>query len=202
MHQYLESTEYIDWKTPAVLTKAKSLADGADSVEMIAEKCFLYVRDKIEHSWDYERDPVTCKASDVLEHGTGYCYAKSHLLAALLRANGIPAGLCYQRLTISNDKPPFCLHGLNAVYLEDHGWYRIDARGNKEGVSADFCPPVERLAFPIISDGEADLPEIWASPIGPVLEVLLKRSTFKEVADNLPDIQLALANKAMHATSA
>lgn len=202
MHQYLESTEYIDWKTPAVLAKAKSLADGADSVEMIAEKCFLYVRDKIEHSWDYERDPVTCKASDVLEHGTGYCYAKSHLLAALLRANGIPAGLCYQRLTISNDKPPFCLHGLNAVYLEDHGWYRIDARGNKEGVSADFCPPVERLAFPIISDGEADLPEIWASPIGPVLEVLLKRSTFKEVADNLPDIQLALANKAMHATSA
>lgn len=202
MHQYLESTEYIDWKTPAVLAKAKSLADGADSVEMIAEKCFLYVRDKIEHSWDYERDPVTCKASDVLEHGTGYCYAKSHLLAALLRANGIPAGLCYQRLTISNDKPPFSLHGLNAVYLEDHGWYRIDARGNKEGVSADFCPPVERLAFPIISDGEADLPEIWASPIGPVLEVLLKRSTFKEVADNLPDIQLALANKAMHATSA
>lgn len=202
MHQYLESTEYIDWKTPAVLAKAKSLADGADSVEMIAEKCFLYVRDKIEHSWDYERDPVTCKASDVLEHGTGYCYAKSHLLAALLRANGIPAGLCYQRLTISNDKPPFCLHGLNAVYLEDHGWYRIDARGNKEGVSADFCPPVERLAFPIISDGEADLPEIWASPIGPVLEVLLKRSTFKEVADNLPDIQLAFANKAMHATSA
>lgn len=202
MHQYLESTEYIDWKTPAVLAKAKSLADGADSVEMIAEKCFLFVRDKIEHSWDFERDPVTCKASDVLEHGTGYCYAKSHLLAALLRANGIPAGLCYQRLTISNDKPPFCLHGLNAVYLEDHGWYRIDARGSKEGVSADFCPPVERLAFPIISDGEADLPEIWASPIGPVLEVLLKRSTFKEVADNLPDIQLALANKAMHATSA
>ncbi len=185
-----------------MLAKAKSLADGADCVEMIAEKCFLFVRDEIEHSWDYERDPVTCKASDVLEHGTGYCYAKSHLLAALLRANDIPAGLCYQRLTISNDKPPFCLHGLNAVYLKDHGWYRIDARGNKEGVSADFCPPVERLAFPIISDGEADLSEIWASPIGPVLEVLLKSSTYKEVADNLPDIQLALANKAMHATSA
>ncbi|EXJ09913.1 transglutaminase-like domain-containing protein [Nitrincola nitratireducens] len=202
MYQYLESTEYIDWKTPAVLAKAKSLADGANCVEMIAEKCFLFVRDKIEHSWDFERDPVTCKASDVLEHGTGYCYAKSHLLAGLLRANGIPAGLCYQRLTISNDKPPFCLHGLNAVYLEDHGWYRIDARGNKEGVSADFCPPVEKLAFPIISDGEANLPEIWASPIGPVLEVLLKSSTYKEVADNLPDIQLALANKAMHAPSA
>jgi len=202
VNQYLESTEYIDWKEPEVLAKAKSLADGAESAETIAERCFVFVRDQIKHSWDYECDPVTCKASDVLMHGTGYCYAKSHLLAALLRANGIPAGLCYQRLTISNDRPPFCLHGLNAVYLEDHGWYRIDARGNKDGVSAEFCPPIERLAFPIISDGEADLPEIWAKPILPVLEVLQTKKTYKEVADSLPDIQLVLANKAMHATSA
>lgn len=202
MREYLESSEHIDWKTPEVLAKARSLADGADSPEIIAEKCFIFVRDQIKHSWDHGCDPVTCKASDVLRYGTGYCYAKSHLLAALLRANGIPAGLCYQRLTISNDTPPFCLHGLNAVYLENHGWYRIDARGNKEGVSAGFCPPIERLAFPIISAGEADLPEIWAKPILPVLEVLQTKKTYKQVADNLPDIQLALTNKAMHATSA
>ena len=190
MHQYLESTEYIDWKTPAVLAKAKLLAAGADGAERIAEKCFVFVRDQIKHSWDYQCDPVTCKASDVLKHGTGYCYAKSHLLAALLRANGIPAGLCYQRLTINDGRPPFGLHGLNAVYLEPYGWYRVDARGNKEGVSADFCPPVERLAFPIISDGEADLPEIWARPILPVIEVLEDKTTYQEVADNLPDVQL------------
>lgn len=202
MRQYLESSKYIDWKAPEVLAKAKSLADGADSPEIIAEKCFVFVRDQIKHSWDYKCDPVTCKASDVLKYGTGYCYAKSHLLAALLRANDIPAGLCYQRLTTSNDRPPFCLHGLNAVYLEDYGWYRIDARGNKEGVLADFCPPIERLAFPIISDGEADLPEIWANPIRPVIDVLQANKTYKEVADNLPDIQLVSANKAMHATSA
>lgn len=202
MHEYLESSEYIDWKTPEVLAKAKSLADNTDNPEVIAERCFIFVRDKIKHSWDHECNPVTCKASDVLKYATGYCYAKSHLLAALLRANGIPAGLCYQRLTISNDTPPFCLHGLNAVYLEDYGWYRIDARGNKEGVSAEFCPPIERLAFPIISVGEADLPEIWARPILPVVDVLQTKKTYKEVADNLPDIELALANKKMHATSA
>ncbi len=202
MHQYLESTEYIDWKAPEVLVKAKSLADGAESLELIAEKCFVFVRDQIKHSWDYEFNPVTCKASDVLRHGTGYCYAKSHLLAVLLRANGIPAGLCYQRLTISDDKPPFCLHGLNAVYLERHGWYRIDARGNKTGVSAEFRPPTEHLAFPIVSDGEADLPEIWAEPIAPILDVLLTKKTYREVADNLPDIRLVAANNAMQATSA
>lgn len=197
MQQYLESTEYIDWKNTEVLAKAESLAEGLTDLEAIARRCFVYVRDEIQHSWDFERDPVTCKASDVLEHGTGYCYAKSHLLAALLRANGIPAGLCYQRLTISDDGdgPPFCLHGLNALYLEEHGWYRIDARGNKPGVAADFCPPTERLAFPIVSEGEADLPEIWAEPIGPVLSVLSTQTTYKAVADNLPDIQVVTANQ-------
>ncbi|HEY6530214.1 MAG TPA: transglutaminase family protein [Cellvibrionaceae bacterium] len=195
MQEYLKSSEYIDWETPNVLTKAKSLACGANSPETIAQRCFTFVRDQIKHSWDYRCDPVTCKASDVLKYGTGYCYAKSHLLAALLRANGIPAGLCYQRLTISDDRAPFCLHGLNAVYLEQYGWYRIDARGNKSGVSADFCPPVERLAFPIVVDGEADLPEIWAEPLPLVVDMLLTQNTYKAVAENLPDIQLAWAHK-------
>lgn len=61
-----------------------------------------FVRDQIRHSADYRPNPVTCKASEVLRHGTGYCYAKSHLLAALLRANGVPAGLCYQRLSVGD----------------------------------------------------------------------------------------------------
>ncbi|MFT4763750.1 MAG: transglutaminase-like putative cysteine protease [Oleispira sp.] len=190
MKNYLASTDYIDWQQPAVLKKALSLSEGLSSEDAIAKACFEFVRDEIKHSWDYQINPVTCKASDVLEQGSGYCYAKSHLLAALLRANKIPAGLCYQRLTISGDRQPFCLHGLNAVYLKDHGWYRIDARGNKEGTNADFCPPKEQLAFPIISEGETDLPEIWSEPLAVVVDVLTQYSDFLEVASNLPDIAL------------
>ena len=190
MKNYLASTGYIDWQQPAVLEKALSLSEGLSSEDAIAKACFEFVRDEIKHSWDYQINPVTCKASDVLEQGSGYCYAKSHLLAALLRANKIPAGLCYQRLTISGDQPPFCLHGLNAVYLKDHGWYRIDARGNKEGTNADFCPPKEQLAFPIISEGETDLPEIWSEPLAVVVDVLTQYSDFLEVASNLPNIEL------------
>ncbi len=63
----------------------------------IAHRCFEFVRDEVRHSWDFKENPVTCHASEVLRHRTGYCYAKTHLLAALLRANRIPAGLCYQR---------------------------------------------------------------------------------------------------------
>lgn len=190
MEMYLEATEYIDWQQPDVLKKAQNLAYGLLTDEEVAKACFEFVRDEIKHSWDYQINPVTCKASDVLFHGTGYCYAKSHLLAALLRANKIPAGLCYQRLTISNDEPPFCLHGLNAVYLKQHGWYRIDARGNKEGVDAQFIPPLEQLAFPILSEGEADFPEIWSEPLTVVVGVLKRYSDFLEVANNLPDIAL------------
>ncbi len=190
MKKYLHSSFYIDWEVPTVLNHAHELAKDYQDPLSIAQACFEFVRDDIKHSVDYALNPVTCKASDVLKHGTGFCYAKSHLLAALLRANGIPAGLCYQRLTIQNGTPPFCLHGLNAVYLKEFGWYRIDPRGNNDDVEASFCPPVEKLAFPIVIDGEADLPEVWAEPLPEVLAVLERTMTYQEVAANLPDIDI------------
>jgi len=190
MDKYLASTRIIDWDSPEVLEIARDLSHGKGGAIKIAKSCYEYVRDEIKHSNDYQLNPVTCKASDVLKHKTGYCYAKSHLLAALLRANNIPAGLCYQRLTIEGDIPPYCLHGLNAVYLPQYGWYRIDARGNKRGVSAEFSPPVEKLAFPIVVEGEADLLEIWPDPLPEVVRVLEKSSNYQEVAENLPDIEV------------
>lgn len=190
MKKYLESSDIIDWVSASVSAKARELAEGCVSDAETAKKCYEFVRDHIRHSWDYRLNPLTCKASDVLLHGTGYCYAKSHLLAALLRANGIPAGLCYQRLTSEGDGPPFCLHGLNAVYLKECGWYRIDARGNKPGVEAEFSPPVEKLAFQVVHPGEADLPEIWPEPLPVVVETLLKCENIEQVNENLPDVCL------------
>ena len=190
MNKYLKESRYIDCQNSEVIIQAKKLALGLDNKSDIATACFHFVRVQIKHSMDFKLNPITCKASDVLKYGTGFCYAKSHLLAALLRANDIPAGLCYQRLTIENDKPPFCLHGLNAVFLEDYGWYRIDARGNKEGINADFTPPIENLAFPIITDGEADLLEIWAEPLDDVINVLESNNTYLDVVNNLPDIEV------------
>lgn len=188
---YLAESEYIDFSHPLVADKAADLASGAlDKVE-IARRCFEFVRDDIRHSWDFKMNPVTCRASDVLIHRTGYCYAKSHLLVALLRANHIPAGLCYQRLTVGSDGPPYCLHGLNAVYLEQYGWYRMDARGNKPGLAAEFKPPIEQLAFPVGSDLEMDLAEIWAEPLLSVINALTQNTTIEQVFENLPDFDEA-----------
>ena len=190
MKKYLDSCDIVDWHHPAVSAQAMMLAANLKGDEAIAEACFIFVRDKISHSWDSQQNPVTCRASSVLEYGTGYCYAKSHLLAALLRANSIPAGLCYQRLTIDQGQPPFCLHGLVAVYLKQYGWYRIDPRGNKPGVEAAFCPPLEKLAFATDLDGEADLPEIWPEPLTNVVEALKAGKDYLDVANNLPDVDL------------
>ncbi|PHR26897.1 MAG: Cro/Cl family transcriptional regulator [Desulfotalea sp.] len=201
MNKYLESAEVIDWNSPAVFKQAQVLAQGVSTQDEITKNCFEFVRDEIKHSWDYQQNPVTCKASDVLKYRTGFCYAKSHLLAALLRANEIPAGLCYQRITIT-DSPLFCLHGLNAVYLEQFGWYRIDARGNKQDVKAEFCPPTERLAFSLVTLGEADLPEIWPEPLPIITSLLTKYKNYQNVIDNLPDIELFTANKAIQSDAA
>ena len=188
MKKYLESSEYIDWQHPAISKLAAKMMENVDSEYELAKKSFEWVRDEIRHSWDYRLNPVTCKASDVLQYQTGYCFAKSHLLAALLRANRIPAGLCYQRLSLEGDGAPFCLHGLNAVYLQEFGWYRIDARGNKDGVNADFQPPLEYLAFTVAEKLERDFPEIHTEPLSIVVDVLTHQQTFMDVYNNLPDM--------------
>lgn len=190
MHSYLAASTYIDFDHPDVAAKAAALAAGAATPLELARRCFEFVRDEIRHSVDYKLNPVTCKASDVLRHRTGYCYAKSHLLAALLRANGIPAGLCYQRLTVGADGAPYCLHGLNAVHLPQFGWYRVDARGNKPGVAARFSPPTEALAFAIRPPLERDLPEIWSEPLPVVIHALETYATYDQVLANLPDVAL------------
>jgi transglutaminase-like putative cysteine protease len=190
---FLAATPVIDWEQPAVKSLAAELADGESEPEPIARRCFAWVRDEIQHCMDFRRLEVTCKASEVLAIGAGFCYAKSHLLAALLRANGIPAAFCYQRLSIDGVGPPFSLHGFNAVWLPNIGWYRVDARGNKVGVSAEFTPPVERLAFPIQFDGEFELPGVFAEPLPEIVAALTSYERADVLAANLPDVPASIA---------
>lgn len=184
---YLRDTTVIDWRHPDIVTLAASLRAGEQDPTVVARRCFAWVRDTIRHSSDFDLRAVTCRASDVLREGSGFCYAKSHLLAALLRANTIPAGLCYQRLARDDAGERFCLHGLNAVLLPDVGWYRIDARGNKPGVDAQFEPPVERLAFTLAVPGEANFPDVYADPLPEVVDALMRHTDARVLSEDLPD---------------
>lgn len=190
MKNFLRETELIDFSDPAVKGLANTLCKNTNSDLDIARNCFLYVRDKINHSGDIvDETTTTYKASDVLKHKTGWCYAKSILLAALLRANSIPAGFCYQRLSCSEyAKDAYCLHGLNAVFLKEFGWYRVDARGNKENVHAQFNPPHEELAFEP-EKHEFDLLDILEDPLPEVVQALKTYTSYEEMIHNFPDIK-------------
>jgi hypothetical protein len=72
--------------------------------------------------------------------------------------------------------------------LQDHGWYQIDARGNKAGVDAQFTPPIEQLAFSTYTDGEFDFPEIWSEPLPVVIHTLQSAASVQSLATCLPDV--------------
>ncbi|MFJ1796136.1 transglutaminase domain-containing protein [Kitasatospora griseola] len=137
---YLAADEVVDHRHLAVVERAAALR-RADPVAT-AEAVFDFVRDRIDHSADVGRWSAAYRASDVLAAGDAICHGKAHLLAALLRANGIPAGLCYQRLEV--------LHGLNGVLLPGSSWWvRLDGRGNRNGADGRFAttPAAERPAW-------------------------------------------------------
>ena len=168
--EYLTGDEVIDLAHPSIRRFAGTLrAEHADDVSF-ARAAFEYVRDGVRHSWDVQDPRVTVSASETLREGVGLCFAKAHLLAALLRTEGIPAGLCYQRLT--DDGSTFNMHGLVAVHLQG-SWHRQDPRGNKPGVDAQFSLTTEQLAWPVATElGEHDYPQLLVSPHPDVVRAL------------------------------
>jgi transglutaminase-like putative cysteine protease len=186
MKEFLQSTTIIDCDHPTIVAAAAEIPGDATGDEEIARRCFLWVRDSVRHSSDHRVSVVTCTASEVLKHRAGFCYAKSHLLAALLRARRIPAALCYQRLA-DDSGSSFFLHGLVAVHLDHHGWYRVDPRGEKPGVTAGFSPPVERLPFAPRLTGEQDIAKRFPDALACVVSTLQRWPTAEEVRANLPD---------------
>lgn len=134
MNDYLSVSSIIDYNDDLIKELAEQInIEKKDEIDLI-KSTFEYVRDKIHHSADIKGSIVTCNASEVLRYKEGICYAKSHLLAALLRYNGIPTGFCYQRLVLSDETAPYIIiHGLNGVFISSiNRWIRLDARGNKD----------------------------------------------------------------------
>lgn len=157
--EYLKRDDIVDYENVNIIQLADSLWCNADGNVDYIKKAYEFVRDNISHSADINEDLLTCSASEVLAAGHGICFAKSHLLAALLRCKSIPTGFCYQKLILDDETAPILIyHGLNGVYIKEYKmWIRLDARGNKEGVNAQFSLEREQLAFPIRHEkGEED----------------------------------------------
>jgi transglutaminase-like putative cysteine protease len=167
---YLAGDEVVDLFHPSIKALASSLrAEHGDDVSF-ARAAFEYARDGVRHSWDVQDPRVTLSASEALRAGVGLCFAKAHLLTALLRSGGIPTALCYQRL--SDDGSSFYVHGLVAIHLQG-SWHRQDPRGNKPGVDAQFSLTTEQLAWPVATElGEHDYLQLLVNPHPDVVRAL------------------------------
>jgi transglutaminase-like putative cysteine protease len=186
---YLVATPIIDYTHRDIQLLAdgfKSLSN--DQIEQV-KNAFEFVRDAVAHSCDIKGNIVTCNASEVLKHRQGICFAKSHLLAAILRYLNIPTGFCYQKLVFDDQDPSYhTLHGLNGVYLPElNKWIRLDPRGNKPGINAQFQIHREQLAFVTRKHWqEIDYPLIYSQPNPAVIKALNTYPSVEELINHLP----------------
>lgn len=197
IEEYLKCDNVIDYDNETVAELSDALSQKAEDELRFIRNAYEFVRDQISHSADIGEDKITCTASEVLCAGHGICFAKSHLLAALLRCNSIPTGFCYQKVILDDETAPVLVyHGLNGVYSRDcKKWFRLDARGNMAGVDAQFSVETEQLAFAVRPElGEEDDYIVYSDPDAAVLEKLKKYGTRTELWNDLP-VELAYKRK-------
>lgn len=68
-----------------------------------------------------------------------------------------------------------------------YGWYHVDAHGNKQGVNAQFTPPLEQLAFKLNDTLETEIVGIFIELLPEVVEILTRYHTVQNVLAHLPD---------------
>lgn len=185
MDIFLEENDYVDFSADNIRKLSHTLFDSlTDDGERI-RAAYEFVDTRIPHSADIGADILPFKASDVLSAGTGICFAKSNLLAALLRSVNIPTGFVYQFLTLSDkdDSLGYSFHGLNAVKYNGR-WLYLDARGARKAV---FSLTEPRTAFDIRSEyGEYTAEGIYGRQDSAITELFGRISSRRELWENLP----------------
>lgn len=184
---FLAENRYVDFSSPIIKKKADELFCGINNDVEKAKIAYEYVRDEIPHSFDINAKTITARASDVLKYRTGICHAKANLLAALLRSQSIPAGFCFQHITLADDDSlGYCIHCYNAVFVVGH-WIRVDARGNTNRIDAQFSLDKPILAFPIRNEyDEYFWDGIYANPHLETMKMLEKATSIQDIIDNIP----------------
>ena len=128
METYLQPTWFLDSDHPEVAALARSTCDGCETDVERAVRLFRAVRDEIRYTVKVDfTDPDAYRASATLARGDGFCVPKSILLAALLRAEGVPSRLHFADLRnrlVPDDlrammhTDVFVFHGYVEAFLE------------------------------------------------------------------------------------
>ena len=164
MKQYLASTDIIDWKHPEVFKRARELSEGVKSPEQIAKRCFEWVRDEILHSYDHQMNPVTCAASEVLRARTELPFCQKPSVSGPASSQLHSSRSVLSTAGLRSERPmPLSARAQRYLFCRIQAGTVLMPVGIELALNAQFCPPIERLAFQVEREGEADLPEIWPS---------------------------------------
>jgi transglutaminase-like putative cysteine protease len=135
MHEeYLRPTEFIDSDSPEIQDFAQKAVGDATTPRDKAVILYFAVRDGIYYDpYRIDPSPNAYKASTILRQRYGYCVAKAVVLAAVLRAQGIPSRLHFadvrnhlttERLKKMMKTDMFYYHGYNDIWL-DGRWIKV-----------------------------------------------------------------------------
>jgi len=129
MEEYLQPTEFLDFDRRSVREFAGRNSAGANSDREKAVALYTAVRDGFQYNpylIDLRREGL--RASDLLTRTRGYCVEKAVLLAASLRAVGVPSRLSFyivrnhiatEKLERALKKNYLVFHGAAEVFLND-----------------------------------------------------------------------------------
>lgn len=157
---YSLPTYFIDSDHPDIIAYTQRVLDGETDPKQKAVKLYLAVRDDFRYyPYNIDLHHTELKASSLLNRPSqsGYCIEKACLLAAVLRAAGIPCRLCFFNVrnhigvekfidTLKTDVLVF--HACCDIYL-DGKWVKATPAFNKE-----LC---DKLGVAVLEfDGEHD----------------------------------------------
>ena len=186
LDDYLKSDDIIDFDDPLIEEAVEQLIKGLKDNISKAQAIFEFVRDQIFHSFQINATSITLKASEVLDKGHGVCYAQSHLVAALMRGAGIPAGLCYR---IDEDEDGPVVHGYNAIHIDEIGkWICLDAsiKPEENPTSLNFDRDTLEWTAGREFAGYGDS-TVYINPSKRVIKALKSCRNVDELKNNLPD---------------
>lgn len=157
MEIYLRATTYLDSDHPDILAFTQKHAGEGSDLER-AVRLYYAVRDGIRYNpYLVNADPAHYAASFTLQKGEGFCIQKAILLAAVIRAAGIPArvGFANVRNHLTTEKLRRLLRGDLFVF---HGYDEIFLKGKwvkaTPAFDIDLCRRFNVL--PLEFDGKND----------------------------------------------
>lgn len=174
IQDYLNPCKYIDSDDSFIQEKAADLAAVSSGKSELIENTYHFVQNQIIHSYFTADKKITLTASEALREGSGICFSKANLLAALLRANDIPTGICYQRFNfLDGGEQKYSIHALNAVYLGGIiKWIRLDTRSTQLTVNNEVA--LDKMMFNLSTRDETDIDfdQIYCEPAPMIMEKL------------------------------